>query len=106
MGVAHVATIVNIIIRHYTAVIILRNGPERNGTVPAHYFTERTLYSIPAKYTGFPGIIPGFSVSSRNPEITANYPGFERLLRNPGISPWPALIVQHSHVHMTRTVVL
>ena len=25
----------------YSVVIILRNGPERNGTVPSHYFTER-----------------------------------------------------------------
>ena len=28
---------------------------------------------IPAKYTGFPGIIPGFSVSSRNPGIYCKF---------------------------------
>ena len=35
--------------------------------------------NIPAKYTGFPGIIPGFSVSSRYPGISAKYTGFQRL---------------------------
>ena len=35
---------------HLAAVIILRNRPERNGTVPAHYFTERTLYSSVSHY--------------------------------------------------------
>ena len=56
---------------------------------------------IPAKYTGFPGIIPGFSVSSRYPGGIGDYPGFQRLLRNPGISanyPCAALVRALHHV--------
>ena len=51
--------------------------------------------SIPAKYTGFPGIIPGFSVSSRYPGGIGDYPGFQRLLQNPGIYPCAALARAH-----------
>ena len=51
---------------------------------------------IPAKYTRFPGIIPGFSVSSRHPGGIGDYPGFQRLLRNPGIIyPCAALACAH-----------
>ena len=40
-------------------------------------------YPIPAKYTGFPGIIPGFSVSSRYPGISAKYTGLSRVSTSP-----------------------
>ena len=39
--------------------------------------------TIPAKYTGFPGIIPGFSVSSRYPGISAKYTGLSRISASP-----------------------
>ena len=38
---------------------------------------------IPAKYTGFPGIIPRFSVSSRYPGISAKYTGLSRVSASP-----------------------
>ena len=43
---------------------------------------------IPAKITGFPGIIPGFSVSSRYPGISAKYGGREvQCRRRPTVGP-------------------
>ena len=44
------------------------------------------MYYIPAKHTGFPGIIPGFSVSSRYPGISVSIPGFSVSAQYPGIS--------------------
>ena len=79
-------------------------------TMPLHIVAPRTfqtslLYIIPAKYTGFTGIIPGFSVSSRYPGISAKYtgnrgliPGFSVSSRNSGIIP-----MQHSHVPWCST---
>ena len=38
---------------------------------------------IPAKCTGIPGIIPGFSVSSRYPGISVSIPGLSRVSASP-----------------------
>ena len=39
--------------------------------------------AIPDKYTGFSGIIPGFSVSSWYPGISAKYTGLSRVSASP-----------------------
>ena len=38
------------------AVIIPRNGPERNGTVPSHYFTERIWNGLPTTHAPCSGL--------------------------------------------------